>query len=92
MANIAEGFERNRPTEFHQHLSVAKASCAELRSHLYLALDAGSLSNGEFESLVADAIEVTRIVAGLRSAVEARRDRLREDEVGYVALSTRHTR
>jgi 23S rRNA-intervening sequence protein len=28
MSNVAEGFERNRPAEFHQFLSVAKALAA----------------------------------------------------------------
>ena len=41
MANLAEGFERGKRTEFHQFISVAKSSCAELRSHLYVAVDTG---------------------------------------------------
>ena len=74
MSNIAEGFERGRPAEFHQFLSVAKGSCAELRSLLYVALDAGFVDQGEFDALRAQGEEVGRLVGGLRSSVERRRD------------------
>jgi len=73
MSNIAEGFERNRPNEFHQFLSVAKASCAELRSQLYIALDACYLDEPRFNQLFALAIEVGKIIGGLRASVEKRR-------------------
>ena len=74
MANIAEGFERAGRAEFHQFLSTAKASCAEVRSHLYVALDAGYLTPDQFQNLQGLAAEVGRILGGLRSAVQKQRD------------------
>ncbi|MCP9496059.1 MAG: four helix bundle protein [Pyrinomonadaceae bacterium MAG19_C2-C3] len=74
MSNIAEGFERGRATEFHQFLSIAKASCAELRSQLYIALDAGHLTQQAFDKLMRQAVEVGQIIGGLRASVERRRD------------------
>jgi four helix bundle protein len=52
MSNIAEGFERGRHGEFHQFLSTAKASCAEVRSQLYVALDVGYLDKANFDRLI----------------------------------------
>src|SRR4051812_37671916 len=75
MSNVAEGFERGRPGEFHQFLSTAKASCGEVRSELYVALDAGYVTTPHFQRLMCDAEEVGRIIGGLRAGVQRNRDR-----------------
>jgi four helix bundle protein len=77
MSNLAEGFERGRPAEFHQFLSIAKGSCAELRTQLYVALDVGYLTQPTFKALMAQAIEVGQVLGGLRLSVERRREALR---------------
>jgi len=74
MSNIAEGFERGGRAEFHQFLSTAKASCAEVRSLLYVLVDAGYIDRATFERLLAETEELGRIVGGLRAAVGRQRD------------------
>ena len=73
MSNIAEGFERGSPNDFHRFLVMAKASCAEVRSQLYVALDVGYIDEVEFQALMECASEVSRITGGLRASVEKRR-------------------
>jgi four helix bundle protein len=74
MSNIAEGFERGRLREFHQFLSTAKASCAEVRSQLYASYDIGYLEKKEFDQIMAQAEEVARIIGGLRSSVQKKHE------------------
>lgn len=71
-SNVAEGFERGRPKEFHQFLSIAKASCAEVRSLLYLALDFGYINADDFERLIERACIAARTIGALRAAVARR--------------------
>ena len=71
MSNIAEGFERSGRAEFNQFLAVAKASCAEVRSQLYVALDIGYLTESEFQALKVKAEEVSRILSRLKASVQA---------------------
>lgn len=65
MANIAEGFVRRSNKEFVQFLFIAMSSPAEVRSHLYIAMDQGYLSKDTFESIYAQADKTGRIISGL---------------------------
>jgi four helix bundle protein len=65
MANIAEGFGRKGKIEFIRFLTIAQASCVELRSHLYIALDLNYLAEGRFHELFALATRVENLIGGL---------------------------
>lgn len=75
MSNIAEGLERGSQAEFHRFLMIAKGSCAELRSQLYVALDAGYLQEEQFITLLSLAEETSRVIGGLRLSVRDKRAR-----------------
>lgn len=74
MSNIAEGFERDGAAEFEQFLSVAKSSCAEVRSLLYTAWDCDFIEEATFQQLRSQADETGRVIGGLRAADQRHRD------------------
>ena len=71
MSNIAEGFERGGDKEFRQFLAVAKGPVGEVKSQLYVALDAGFLNAKAFDDLYALATETSRLIAGLMRYLKA---------------------
>jgi four helix bundle protein len=74
MSNIAEGYERGSLKEYHQFLVMAKASCAEVRSQLYVALDVGYLDQADFTEMMQLTVETSKIIGGLRASIARKLD------------------
>ncbi len=65
MSNVAEGFESNSTRSFLRFLRIAKASLAEVRCHLYLAVDIESIPTARHTEILAQVEEVGRMLGGL---------------------------
>jgi len=65
MNNIAEGFERRTNKEFKNFLYIAKGSCGEVRSMLYLAIKLGYIDNKEFNNFYNLSVEISKLLSGL---------------------------
>jgi four helix bundle protein len=65
MANIAEGFIRRSHKEFIQFLYIAMSSSAEVRSHLYVALDQQYISQKQFDEIYDQADKTGRMISNL---------------------------
>jgi four helix bundle protein len=90
MANIAEGLARRSDKEFVQFLYTAMASAAEVQSHLYIARDAGYISEEKFKAMYIQAGKSSKLISGLikylRSPKTKQTEKTRETE------QTRQTR
>ena len=65
MNNIAEGFERKSNNEFKYFLYIAKGSCGEVRSMLYLAKELNTISKESFDEKYQLAEEISKVLSGL---------------------------
>ena len=51
-SNISEGFERQTNKEFIQFLYIAKGSCGEVRTQVYLAKEFGYVNQDDYKMLI----------------------------------------
>jgi len=73
MANIAEGFARQGSGEWLHALSISIGSCAETKSHLYVALDCGYISEEQMKEIYAELDRIGRMLFKLRASASASR-------------------
>lgn len=64
-SNIAEGYERDSSKEFSRFLKIAKGSCGELRTQLYIGVEAGFIKKINAFPMIQEAAEVSRMLQGL---------------------------
>ena len=65
MNNIVEGFERGSKADFARFLDIAKGSCGEVRSMLYIAFDLDYIDEENFQKLTKDAVLLSKGIAAL---------------------------
>ena len=64
MSNTAKGFEKHWNKKLIQFLSIAKGSACEVKAQLYVALDAGYISQDDFNYIYIIANETGRQIGG----------------------------
>jgi four helix bundle protein len=64
-SNIAEGYERDTSKDRSKFLTYAKGSCAELRTQIYIGIEAGYIDKEQGSRWIRETQELSRMLFGL---------------------------
>ena len=64
-SNIAEGYERDSARDRIKFLAYAKGSCGELRTQLYIGIEAGYIPQDQGWTWIAETRELSAMLVGL---------------------------
>ena len=73
-SNIAEGYERNSRKEYVQFLRFAKGSCGEMRTQLYIGMEAGLIETSRATGLIEEATAIGRMLGAMIGKLSRERD------------------
>ena len=63
--NIVEGRGKKSDRDFARYLGYALGSACELEYHIILVRDVGEISEGDFNSLMRQVVDIKRMLHGL---------------------------
>lgn len=70
-SNIAEGYERDSRRELMRFLRIAKGSCGELRTQLYIGCRLGYLDAIQSRRFISETCELSRMIYALIKSIAA---------------------
>lgn len=73
-SHLAEGCSRSSQPDFARFVEIAAGSAFEVASQVVLARDQGYLSAAQFQSIQDAALEITRLLSGLRQSLLRAKD------------------
>lgn len=99
MSNIAEGFDRGTKLEFIHYLFIAKGSCGEVKTQLYIAYDVGYIDISKFQKGIGLCDESSRLImsftqklktggrGGLQYKAELKKDSWLDEQIKKAGLA-----
>ncbi|MFZ6015485.1 MAG: four helix bundle protein [Patescibacteria group bacterium] len=69
MNNIAEGYARRNDRELVYFLRIAKASCVEVQSMIYLAVDLEYIKKNEMGDILSEVVELLKMLNGFLNSI-----------------------